>query len=556
MLISLRYMRFQIMSLSKVFLVVTAIMMLLCFDRCNVDKLELVNPNELTPGTFFKTETQVQQAVNAVYANLQTDGLYQRTLFYAMDFMALEQLNTTDPIYHVFLEYTFDANNIFIEEYWKRCYAGINRANFVINNEEAMNKIPEELMPQVKKNKYIGEAQFLRALYYFLLVTRFGDVPLYLKIPEGGKGLARTPKAEVWAQIETDLTAAAEKCLPKNLEEKGRATSGAAWALLGKAHLFQANESKAQDDYVAAKEAFLHVINDVQNYDLEDQYSDNFKEETEHGPESIFEVEFNPKLGTNDIWSSDNGSGLNEGTFRAMEYGCFNWYNAIPLRELVDEFETVADNGVKTDPRLGYCIYRTGDLYNNGADIAVLYNDTIRGWQDDQLVVKEIIYRYGWKKYQNYYKQKSENMTSGINMKVIRLADVLLMMAEVENELNNIPEAIDYLNQVRNRADVMMPNYGTAAMDNVYPVSNQEQLRKAIEHERKIELCNEQVRINDLIRWRRLDAFIREEAMPMLPEYKRLAMRFDPARNYLWPIPQAEIESNPEITEDNQNYGY
>ena len=78
----------------------------------------------------------------------------------------------------------------------------------------------------------------------------------------------------------------------------------------------------------------------------------------------------------------------------------------------------------------------------------------------------------GWKKYQNYYKQKSENLYSGINTKVIRLADVLLMMAEVENELGNIPEAIDYLNQVRNRADVMMPNYGTPAMDTIYPVSN------------------------------------------------------------------------------------
>jgi len=119
--------------------VVSTIIMILFLNSCNVDKLELTNPNELTPDNFFKTEAEVQQAVNAVYANLQTDGLYQRTLFYSMDFMAFEQLNTSDPIYHVFLEYTFDASNIFIAEYWKRCYAGINRANFVINNEEAIN---------------------------------------------------------------------------------------------------------------------------------------------------------------------------------------------------------------------------------------------------------------------------------------------------------------------------------------------------------------------------------------------------------------------------------
>jgi hypothetical protein len=522
---------------------------------CNVDKLELSNPNELIPENFFKTETEVQQAVNAVYANLQTHGLYQRTLFYTMDFMALEQLNTSDPIYHIFLEYSFDASNKFIADYWKRCYAGINRANFVINNEEKINNI-SGLMSQAMKNKYIGEAKFLRALYYFLLVTRFGDVPLYLDIPEGGNGLPKTSKAEIWAQIEADLNAAAENCLPKNLEEKGRATSGAAWALLGKAHLFQANETNDQADYIEAKTAFLHVINDAENYALEENYSDNFKEETEHGPESIFEVEFNPDLGISDIWSSDNGSGLNEGTFRAMEYGCFDWYNAFPFRELVDEFETVADNGVKTDPRLGYCIYQTGDVYNNGADTVIIYNDTLWMWENESWVVREIIYRYGWKKYQNYYKKRSEDMASGINIKVIRLADIVLMMAEVENELNNIPEAIAYLNQVRNRTDVMMPNYGTPAMDTDYPVINQAQLRKAIEHERKIELCNEQVRINDLIRWHRLEEFILEEAVPLLPEYKRMAMLFDPAKHYLWPIPQSEIDKNQALTQADQNPGY
>jgi len=545
------------MNQLKILFVFASIILLLLLNSCDVDKLELVNPNELTPETYFKTEAQVQQAVNAVYANLQTDGLYQRTLFYTMDFMALEQLNTTDPIYHLFLEYTFDASNKFIDDYWKRCYAGINRANFVINNEEAINKIPLGFMSQVMKNKYIGEAQFLRALYYFLLVTRFGDVPLYLEIPEDGKGLARAPKAEVWAQIETDLTAAAEKCLPKNLEEKGRATSGAAWALLGKAHLFQANESKNQTDYFAAKNAFLNIINDPENYALEDRYSNNFEEETEHGPESIFEIEFNPALGTENLWAADdNGTGLNECSLRGVEYGCFNWYNAFPSKELVEEFETVADNGVKVDPRLGYCIYQTGDLYNNGANTAILYNDTLRWWVNGNLVVKEIIYRFGWKKYQNYYKQNTESYYSGINTKVIRLADVLLMMAEIENELGNIPGAIDYLNQVRNRADVMMPNYGTSAMDIKYPVSNKEQIRKAIEHERKTELCNEQVRINDLIRWRRLEAFIKEEAIPMLPSYAKDVISFDPAKHYLWPIPQAEIDLNPALTEADQNPGY
>jgi starch-binding outer membrane protein, SusD/RagB family len=545
------------MNKIKNLFVFASILLFLNLNSCDVDKLELVNPNKLTPETYFKTEAQVQQAVNAVYATLQTHGLYQRTIFFAMDNMAYEQVMNpaSEADKRQYSNFTFDANHGAIRDYWKNCYTGINTANFIINNEERIGKIPESFLSKSKKDKYIGEAQFLRALYYFLLVTRFGDIPLITAIPDGETGLPRSPKALVWSQIETDLNSAAEKCLPKNLEEKGRATSGTAWALLGKAHLFQANASNDQADYIAAKNAFLHVINDAENYALEDIYADNFKEETEHGTESIFEVEFNPELGANDIWSSD-GSGLNEGMFRAMEYGCFNWYNVTPTRDLVEEFETVADNGVKADPRLGYCIYQTGDLYNNGADTVVMNNITLEYWEDG-VYKTEIWYRYGWRKYQNYYKQKYESYSySGINTKVIRLADVLLMMAEVENELGNIPEAINYLNQVRNRADVMMPNYCTPAMDAIYPVSNKEQLRIVIEHERKIELCSEQVRFNDLVRWRRLEAFINDEVIPGLTSFHKSSIMFDPAKHYLWPIPQSEIDLNPAINEEDQNYGY
>jgi hypothetical protein len=133
---------------------------------------------------------------------------------------------------------------------------------------------------------------------------------------------------------------------------------------------------------------------------------------------------------------------------------------------------------------------------------------------------------------------------------------VLLMMAEAENELGHIQVAVDYLNQVRNRADVMMPNYGSPAMDAIYPVSNKEQLRIAIEHERKIELCNEQVRFNDLVRWRRLEDFIRDEAIPGLPDFRKAWVQFDPAKHYLWPIPQREMDINSAITDADQNPGY
>ncbi|MFO7370761.1 MAG: RagB/SusD family nutrient uptake outer membrane protein [Bacteroidales bacterium] len=541
-------------------LLVAAIASLAFFTlfRCNVDKLELTNPNQLIPETFFKNEVQVQQAVNAVYANLQTRGLYQRNLFFALDNMAQEQLmNPSAEADKVqYSRFTFDATHVTIREYWKNCYLGINRANFVISNEDLIRQIPENELSQPMKDKCIGEARFLRALYYFLLVTRFGDVPLFTVNPNANEtGFPRVPKAEVWNQIEEDLQIAASQCLAKSIEEKGRATSGAAWALLGKAHLFQANASNSQDDYSAAKNAFIQVLNDNSNYRLEERYLNNFEEETEHGIESVFEVEFQPDLGTADIWSADDGSGNNEGTFRGMEYGVNDWFNVFVTRNTYDEFETDSDNGIKTDPRRGYCIYSTGDLYDNDtrtmeiADLDFYHYETDTPWIEHYT-------RYAWRKYQNYYKSPHEDEVSGINTRVIRLSDVCLMMAEIENELGNLDAAVDYLNQVRNRADVMMPNYGTPAMDAIYPVSDKEEIRIAIEHERKVELCGEQVRFDDLVRWRRLTAFINNEIKPFLPGYHKNQNYFDPEIHYLWPIPQDEIDLNSSIDETDQNPGY
>jgi hypothetical protein len=101
-----------------------------------------------------------------------------------------------------------------------------------------------------------------------------------------------------------------------------------------------------------------------------------------------------------------------------------------------------------------------------------------------------------------------------------------------------------------------MPNYGTPAMDSVYPVSSIDQIRIAIEHERKVELCSEQVRFDDLVRWRRLEPFMMNEIKPFLPGYHKELNYFDPEIHYLWPIPKAEIDLNPAISEADQNFGY
>jgi hypothetical protein len=385
-------------------------------------------------------------------------------------------------------------------------------------------------------------------LYYFILVEKFGDIPIYLDGTADGEGTARRPVAEVYSLIEEDLTTAAATLLTKaNEPQHGRATQGAAWALLGKVRLYQKN-------YQGALDAFENVT----GYSLEPAYFDNFKEENENGIESIFEVQFSVEAGTANRWDSDRtDEGLNETTFRGQEYGFANWFNVFVAEDLWNEFETAADNGAKDDPRRGYSFYQNGDHYGVGGHLTA---------QIDPMIIypsQDTIIRRAWRKYQNYYKDDTEGAVvpeaSGINMKIIRYADVILMQAECEanREGGSLAAAIDLMNLVRERADVDLPLYGTGALNAIFPVTTPAQFMVALEHERKVELCGEQVRFPDLVRWHRLTDFM-NEVKPSLPPYDlfNLAFDFTSDKNYLWPIPQKEIDMNKNINQEDQNPGY
>ena len=191
---------------------------LVLIHSCDADKLELTNPNELSPETYFKTESQVQSAVNSAYGNLQTRGLYNRHIWFGYDNMSHE--NCGNPQLEAdkrqYLNFSFDSKHIPIGAFWESCYRGINKANFVINNKDVIAEIPDAQLSAAMKAKFDGEAKFLRALYYFMLVDRFGSVPLVLKVPDDQEGIGKSPVADIWAQIESDLTDAANSCLSKS----------------------------------------------------------------------------------------------------------------------------------------------------------------------------------------------------------------------------------------------------------------------------------------------------------------------------------------------------
>ena len=475
---------------------------------CNEDELELVNPNELSPETYFKNEAQVQSAVNAVYSNMQTRGLWSRHMFFMMDNMAQENGGNTqlEADKKQYLDFSFDSSHGGIKAYWDSCFRGINKANFVIGNEEAINEISESLLSSTRKAKFIGEAKFMRGFFYFLLVTRFGDVPLITVIPEDGTGFPKSSKEDVYQQIVTDLTEASAVLLDKGTEDAGRATKGAAYALLGKVYLFL-------EEYDLA----LAEFNKLSGYSLEDNYFDNFKEETEHGNESIFEIEYDDDLGFSAQWNSDvSGQGLNEATFRGQEYGFNDWFNVFPSDDLLNEYES-------GDIRYEQSFYVNGDTFGPDGSMVVDAFPSNGGGNA------------GWSKYQNYYKDANEDQTSGINFKYLRYADVLLMMAECESLRSGGSQdvAAGYIDQVRVRAG--LGSIGTGL--------SQDELFDALVHERKVELAGEQVRFNDIIRW--------GNAATELS-----GSNFQSGKHELLPIPIIEITTNENLTEADQNPGY
>ncbi|MET0944987.1 MAG: RagB/SusD family nutrient uptake outer membrane protein, partial [Flavobacterium sp.] len=393
--------------MKKIKYIVVVLLGIFAINSCNDSDLELTNPNQLSPETYFKNEVQVQSAVNAAYANLQTRGLYARHIFFALDNMSQE--NKGNPQLEgnkvPFLNFSFDASSDIIQFYWETCYLGIAKANFVLDNADKINALSNSALSQERKNKFLAEAHFLRAYYYFLLVPRFGDLPIYTSSTTV-VGAARSPKADVYKLIEADFDFASKNLLSKSTEQKGRATKEAAYAYLGKVLLYQ----KKYDEALAA-------FKNVTGFTLESNFYNNFMDETEHGPESIFEIEYDENLGVADKWGSDTtGEGVAESTLRGQEYGNLGWYNVYPSDDILDEYEP-------GDKRFGDTFYVPGSKYNNGANTMTTANFSSSAGPR----------RAGWKKYQNYYKRTDENLDSSINFKVMRYSDVLLMMAECES---------------------------------------------------------------------------------------------------------------------------
>jgi hypothetical protein len=513
-----QYQKFKNM---KTRFILTLFIILIGFNSCDEDKLNPVNPNQLGTETFYRTGPQLVAAINAVYAGLQANNLYNREYFFLQDLLS-DDCDTggpqLEPARAQVLTHVFDASNPLIDANWRGWYRVIHRANLVLENAAT----PTEEITEELRDRVIGEAYFLRALAHYELVTQWGGVPLMTTSATIPAGIPRATEDAVYTLLFADLTEAINR-LPLSStysgNNVGRASKGAAQALAAKAHLFRGN-------YAAARPFLLEIISSNQ-YQLVDRYLDNFEEENENNSESVWEIQFSEAFGAAGAWNGD-GNGIAEVTFRGQEYGPTAWRNVIPSLPLFNEYERVANGAAKDDPRIGYSFYQIGDRYNGGASVLTPAN------------VQGNIERASWRKYQMIYKRGAEDTQSGINFRAIRYADVLLMMAEVENELTGPSAALPYVNQVRARADVAMPPLPTAQ----YPTGSKTEMFRAIQHERRVELAGEQVRNKDIRRWRRQNLLASEPIINWNIRYDKL------------PLPLSELDNNGALTNADQNPGF
>jgi hypothetical protein len=367
-------------------------------------------------------------------------------------------------------------------------YTGITRANYILEHKDNID------FP--RKAHILAEAKFLRAYYYFELVKYFGDVPLIIDKRIGieeARTIPRAPKAEVYAQIEADLIAAAAVLTPV-AAQKGRATRGAAKALLGKVYLYQ-------NKYTEAAATFDEIIDSGQ-YSLYPDYSQLFSVAAENNSETIFDVEYTGLEGGSYgclICLEGNAAVGFQGIrqYTGPVYGDGNSYN-LPTPELYAAFSPI-------DPR------RAATVLDIEAFIAAQTNPA------------SITYAIGAGGHTGYYNNKyikkqgeiglpDNDLTSPVNYRVLRYADVLLMAAEAHYQLGNPSRATALVNQIRQRAGI--PGASVNSIDKVY-------------NERRLELSGEGLRFFDLVRT--------GQAAQYIPG-------FVVGKHEVFPIPQVEID--------------
>lgn len=490
-------------NLTKIFFI--AALMLTTAISCD-DYIDIDPEYSIDADNYFRSPQDYERALTGAYDLLQTSYLSLWIGEIASDNAIAGGESVTDSEgLHQIDGMTHGGVNNELRSIFRWMYAGITRVNYLYENKD---KLEFE-----GKDRILAEAAFLRAYYYFELVKFFGDVPLIVNRRLSADEIssqARTPKAEVYAQIESDLQFAAET-LSWTASAKGRVTKGAALALLGKAYLYQ-------NKFTEAAETLDEVINDGP-YDLFDDYSTLFRVINEESSETVFDIQFVGIEGGSYgcFVCLEGNAAVGFHGIRGYEgpvYKDGNSYN-LPTQDLVDEFES-------GDVRLAASVLDIEAFKNSQADPATVKYVTGAGGHTG-------FYNNKYIKRADEPSAPDDDLTSPVNNKVIRYADVLLMAAEAHNRKPSPDDELarQYLNDVRDRAQLADVNLSGQALTN------------AIYHERRVELAGEGHRFFDLVRTGKAADEI---------------TGFVAGKHELFPIPQAEIDLAGAGWAQNPNY--
>ena len=508
---------------------------------------------EETPGTtkvseFFTSLSTAEAVVNAAYVPMTWEfGTTYYPEWYFGDIVSDDALKGGQDIndgadLRELENFKANSDNEILLQYYRAQWQGIQRANLAID-EIPTTRIEtegDEAEQQAKyRDRYLGEAYFLRGFYYFRLARMFGGMPLIDYVIKSSNQWAQTRSTmdETLNFAIEDFKRAENLLWEKDKysdEELGRATKGAAQAMLLKANLYRAdyqrnagNETEAQKYFAEAAKWGEEVIKSRQ-YSLWPNYFDNFRLANENGRESVFEIQY-----TEEATSDYGGEGYTRGTMttilqrsRSSAFGEAGWGYNRPTQNLYNEYEAgdarrdetiliPTDEQIETPAQEIYC----GDRMLNRK--YAMYDDGTNG---------------------GIYKLAHATRSPKNNIQ-IRYADVLLMYAEACCETGDLPSAKTALKEVRDRVGLSQFPYTAVIQGQTVTFNdNQEDLRKAIRHERRVELAMEGHRWFDLTRWgiakETMDTYMAGET----EEAKELYGTFQKGKHELFPIPSKEID--------------
>ncbi|MBB5634496.1 hypothetical protein HDF26_002836 [Pedobacter cryoconitis] len=581
--------------------ILSIILTLAVLSGCKKNLLETAPYSAVDAEKMWTTDNLTDLGMSGVYnalrLGIKTDGASGLELYQLDRFSFSGQTSGSE----VLMAGTVTTGNSMFSDNWKNMYEGIQRANDAIKN------IPlKSPSADAKKSRYVAEAKFLRAYFYLRLNQLYKGVPIYLEpflADDATKG--RATEEDVWTQVITDLTACiAEPNLPDRYAAGnaayGHITKGAAYALRGKAYLYQQKWALAAADFSKVKDA---------GYGLFNNYTTLFKTANEQSNEMIFSIQnigiansgsttqffCGTRSSFGSCWNTYHVSPNLVDLYENADGSKFSWESVIPgysalsvaerevyfLRNNLTAAEITAatTRGAKMslylptgnearilqaytnrDPRLAANVITP---YSTYAGVYSGINATVTSrWpyrseaalNGDLRTDTQSYFYYLYRKF--VYEGASETLNRSYgptDFPIIRYADVLLMWAEALNEQGSTGDAIAKVNEVRSRAGAAVLQMGNGSLPTF--VSDQVNLRERIRNERRVEFPNEGINYFDELRWKswKDKVFYAGNGVKQIWGNTVYPYTFKGDYIYSWPVPQVEIERNPNLK---QNTGW